>query len=62
MRLRVSAVKEPTRLREVVLTCLFRGQDATAAFSEADAAVAFAFAVASHDDLVAVFDEAALFA
>ena len=33
-----------------------------AAFAEADAAKAFAFAVAFHDDLVVVFEKAACFA
>ena len=41
---------------------LLRRQYSPAAFAEADAAKAFAFAVAFHDYFVAVFEEAALFA
>lgn len=41
---------------------LFRWNNSPTAFAEADAAEAFAFAVAFHDDLVSVFEETAGFA
>ena len=38
------------------------GNNATATFAESDATEAFAFAEAFHDDLIAVFEKASLFA
>ena len=41
---------------------LIRGEDAAAAFAKSDASETFAFAVAFHDDFVAIFEETTLFA